>query len=247
MLSCSLFSFSPNPLRPFTVQVLCALCYPKSMCAFCSALPPLLLSDLLLWFRPVVGPLGGASPSLGSHPRNLPLIHHVCFAFCLTSYFTHVTPLFVPWVCCGFLLISDRCSPISESPDPIHLLLNEPPILYDPLHVPYPGVICRAQPSTFHQSMGVSYHVPPRYFAWALFLFSRPHSWSWLWLLQHFSLITCVRGSMHVPRFGHHLTRILLLLVPIFLGWSDSLPVIIIPCGPRLLAHPASTSAHHIR
>ena len=174
MLSCSLFSFSPNPLRPFTVQVLCALCYPKSMCAFCSALPPLLLSDLLLWFQPVVGPLGGASPSLGSHPRNLPLIHHVCFAFCLTSYFTHVTPLFVPWVCCGFLLISDRCSPISESPDPIHLLLNEPPILYDPLHVPYPGFLCRAQPSTFHQSMGVSYHVPPRYFAWALFLFSRP-------------------------------------------------------------------------
>ena len=193
------------------------------------------------------GPAGRGFPLPWFSPPKPPLNSSCLFR--LLSYLL-LHPCHPPIRTLGLLwipAISDRCSPISESPDPIHLLLNEPPILYDPLHVPYPGFLCRAQPSTFHQSMGVSYHVPPRYFAWALFLFSRPHSWSWLWLLQHFSLITCVRGSMHVPRFGHHLTRILLLLVPIFLGWSDSLPVIIIPCGPRLLAHPASTSAHHIR
>ena len=194
----------------------------------------------------MVGPLGGASPSLGSHPRNLPLISHVCFAFCLTSYFTHVTPLFVPWVCCGFLLFPTgalpfqnpqipstcywtsllffmtlfTCHTLGSSVAPSHPLSINPWVSHTTsLLVTLPG-----RCSCFHA-----------------------HSWSWLWLLQHFSLITCVRGSMHVPRFGHHLTRISLLLVPIFLGWSDSLPVIIIPCGPRLLAHPASTSAHHIR
>ena len=120
------------------------------------------------------GPAGRGFPLPWFSPPKPPLNSSCLFR--LLSYLL-LHPCHPPIRTLGLLwipAISDRCSPIPESPDPIHLLLNEPPILYDPLHVPYPGFLCRAQPSTFHQSMGVSYHVPPRYFAWALFLFSRP-------------------------------------------------------------------------